>query len=305
MPAPRPILTLCIVPQSPDDRDRMHPVLVESLRLDPLLEVRSLGGTAAVTLAGQSEAQLDAICARLRYEFHIDIKIGAPGVIYLETILKPSDAEGKYIRQTGGSGNYGHVKIRLEPQDPGTGFTFVNQIPSGVIPEQYFQSIEDGLRVGARCGAVAGYEIIDVKVTVFDGSYHKTDSNPMAFHYAATRAFQEAAKKADPIVIEPIMTTVFTSKENAMSNALAEISALRGRVEEIDTNQGMAAIRALVPLHAMLGYKGSAVHAMRFSHYALANYPPDSDAANASVRNPREPAPRPHRAAVDPDSDWT
>lgn len=293
--------------QSDEDSARLQSTLGEILRLDPLLEVRPALDPAAIVLAGQSESQLHSICARLRYEFHIEIDVSAPQVLYLETILKTAEAEGKYIRQTGGSGNYGHVKIRLEPRDSGAGIDFINGIRGGVIPDQFIPSIEQGIREAARCGILTGREVVAFKATLFDGSYHEMDSNPAAFVMAAAQAFKEAAKKADPSVIEPIMTTVFTARESALSDKLAEISTLRGRVEEMATNQGTVVVRALVPLREMLGYHGPAAQVMSFSHYVLANWPPDSDAANASVRNPSGPGPKPRAeaASVDPDFDWT
>jgi elongation factor G len=306
MPAPRPILSVTIAPLSAGDHARLQTALEEIAQsVPPFTKTEQPSGE--VILAGESEIHLQAICELLRHGRHIDVAVSPPQVLYLETILKMSEAEGKYIRQTGGSGNYGHVKIRLEPQERGAGIAFINQIRGGVIPEQYIQPVEQGLREAARGGILAGLELVDFKAILYDGSHHEADSNPMAFQIAAALAFKEAARKAHPIVIEPIMTTVFTATENRLSDTLGEISSLRGRVEEVATTHGVTTVRALVPLREMLGYQGPAAHVMHFSHYALANWPPDNDAANASVRNPRGPSPPSDResASFDSDFDWT
>ncbi|MGC2619767.1 MAG: hypothetical protein WA414_12055 [Acidobacteriaceae bacterium] len=312
MPAPRPILSVNIAPLSADDQDRLLKALDEIVQTTPPFTKREQP-SGEIVLAGESEAHLQAICALLRHDRNIDIAISPPQVIYLETILKPSDAEGKYIRQTGGSGNYGHVKIRLEPQDSGAGIHFINEIHGGVIPSQYIQPIEQGVREAAREGILTGHEMTDLKVTLYDGSHHKSDSNAAAFQIAASVAMQEAATKAMPILIEPWMSVDFSVSGRHSRAILQDISARSGRIQSVEQAHAHEVIKALVPLSEMLGYPNAipsvvlarASHTMQFSHYARVEWPPDSDAANASVRNPREPAPRPHRAAVDPDSDWT
>jgi elongation factor G len=306
MPAPRPILSVTIAPLSAHDRELLQTALEEVAQTVPPFTKKEQP-SGEVILAGESEVHLQAICALLRHDRQINIAISPPQVIYLETILKSSEAEGKYIRQTGGSGNYGHVKIRLDPQDFGAGIEFINLIHGGVIPEQYFQPIEQGIREAAHGGILASHEVVDFKATLYDGSHHEIDSNPAAFQIAASLAFKGAAKKADPIVIEPIMTTVFTTTERGLSDKLAEISSLRGRIEDVALSQGIASIRVWMPLREILGYKGIGVRSPCFSHYALANWPPDSDAAKASVRNPSDPDPKPRAEAAspDPDFDWT
>lgn len=301
----RPILSVTVTAESEGDRERLTEALTECAGTPPSFTATTDSDSGVVKLRGESEEDLAAICTRLRSEYQIDIAVSPPQVLYLETILKTSEGEGKYIRQTGGRGNYGHVKIRLEPQNSGAGITFINEIHSGVIPEPYFHPIEQGIREAARGGILAGLEFVDFKATLYDGSHHEADSNPMAFHTAATLAFKEAARRAGPIVIEPIMTTAFSTIESRLSETLAEINSLRGRVEEVATTHGVTTVRALVPLCEMLGYQGPAAHAMHFSYYKRTNWPPGNDAANASVSNPRNSRPKTGSSAVSPDWDWT
>lgn len=314
MPAPRPILSVTIAPLSAHDRELLQTALEEVAQTVPPFTKKEQP-SGEVILAGESEVHLQAICALLRHDRQINIAISPPQVIYLETILKSAAAEGKYIRQTGGSGNYGHVKIRLEPQEFGAGIEFITESHGRVIPVQYFQPITQGIREAALGGILAGHEMVDFKTTLYDGSYHEIDSNPMAFQIAAALAFKEAAKKAHPIVIEPIMAVAISVPEARSGTILRDISSRRGRIDSVERSDDQQLITALLPLAEMLRYptnipglaRARAAQTTHFSHYALANWPPDSDAANASVRNPRDPSPNPRReaASIDPDFDLT
>lgn len=205
----------------PGDRDKFHFAITDLHRELPVLHValrvRSIPDTHVVCLEGQSESQLSDLCQRLRQDYAIEFDTGPRSVICVETIRKAARAGGKYIRQTGGSGNYAHVKIRLEPNEPGRGFTFINEIQGGVVPKEYIAPIKEGIREAAQAGILAACEVVDFSVTLYDGSYHEVDSNEMAFRIAGSLAFKEAAKKANPILLEPIMAVEVTIPEQHAS----------------------------------------------------------------------------------------
>jgi elongation factor G len=187
-------------------------------------------------------------------EYAVEVNAGKPEVAYRETIRKSAEAEGRYIRHTGGSGNYAHVNIRIEPNEPGKGFEFINDIKGGVIPSEYFQPIEQGIREAMRGGVLAGYEIIDVKVALFDGSFHDVDSNEMAFQIAGSIAFKEAARKAVPVVLEPVMTVEIVVPEQYTGSIVHDLNSRRGRIEGMEHRAGSQVIRADIPLSEMSGY---------------------------------------------------
>jgi elongation factor G len=314
MSTPRPILFAAVAPKNDSDGALLRKVVEEIARIDPSL-TRTDPVSGEATLCGQSEQHLEAIRAMILADYQIATNIGDPQVIYLETIRKASDGEGKYIRQTGGTGNYGHVKIRIEPHEPGAGSVFVSEIRGGVVPEQYLRPIEEGIRQAALGGILAGCEVIDFKVALYDGSYHEVDSNEMAFRIAGSLAFKEAARMANPVVLEPWMTVEVTAPEEQISIVIRDLSARRGRLEDVAPAAGWHVIKAVVPLAKMLGYaedlrrltRARASHTIQFARYEPTRFPFDADAdsAGAAVLNPRGPRPRTDAAAADPEWDWT
>lgn len=227
-----------------------------------------------------------------------------PTIRYLETISRTAEAEGKYIRQTGGQGNYGHVKLRLEPNQRGKGIEFLNEVKGDVIPQQFIQHIEAGIREAAQGGILAGCEVVDFKATLCDGSSHEMDSNDMAFQIAASLAFKEAAKKATPMILEPVMSVVFTALESQGSTLFTEISARNGRIEDVKIRDALT-VRAQVPLQQMLSWSGPGSYVMQFSGYEPVPRDDPADEAGVAARRPRGPAPKSDSAAANPDLDWT
>jgi elongation factor G len=221
------------------------------------------------------ELHLEIIVDRMMREFNVQANVGKPQVAYRETIRKHSEAEGKYIRQTGGSGQYGHVKIRIEPNEPGKGYEFVNEVVGGTVPKEYIKPVEQGIREAMEGGILAGYAMVDVKATLYDGSYHEVDSNEMAFKIAASMAFKEAARKASPVLLEPVMSVEVVVPEEFMGTIIGDLNSRRGRIEGIEHRAGSQVIKSMVPLSEMFGYatnmrsstQGRATYSMHFSRY--------------------------------------
>jgi elongation factor G len=211
----------------------------------------------------------------MKREHKVEANVGEPRVAFRETIRKTAEAEGKYIRQTGGSGNYGHVKIRLEPNEPGKGFEFIDAIRGGVVPKEYIKPTEQGIKEALHNGVLAGYEMVDFKATLYDGSYHDVDSNEMAFKIAGSMAFKEAARKASPVLLEPVMAVEVTVPEEYMGTIIGDINSRRGRIEGMEHAAGSQVIKAMVPLKEMFGYvneirsstQGRASYSMQFARY--------------------------------------
>ena len=221
------------------------------------------------------ELHLEILVDRMMREFNVQANVGKPQVAYRETIRKQSQAEGKYIRQTGGSGQYGHVRIRLEPNEPGKGYEFINDVVGGVIPKEFIKPVDQGIKEAMEGGVLAGYEMVDVKATLYDGSYHDVDSNEMAFKIAGSMAFKEAARKASPVLLEPVMSVEVVVPEEYMGTIIGDLSSRRGRIEGIEHRAGSQVIKAMVPLAEMFGYatnmrsntQGRATFCMHFSRY--------------------------------------
>jgi elongation factor G len=214
------------------------------------------------------ELHLEIIVDRMMREYKVEANVGKPQVAYRETIRSNSEAEGKYIRQTGGSGNYGHAKIRISPNEPGKGYEFSNDTKGGTIPKEYIKPIDQGIQDAMQRGVLAGYEMVDIKVSLYDGSYHDVDSNEMAFKIAGSMAFKEAARKAKPVLLEPVMSVEVTVPEEYMGTIIGDLNSRRGRIEGMEMVGTTQAIRATVPLSTMFGY---ATH-MRSSTQGRANY---------------------------------
>jgi elongation factor G len=226
-------------------------------------------------IAGMGELHLEIIVDRMMREYKVEANVGKPQVNYRETIRGNAEAEGKYIRQTGGSGNYGHAKIRISPNEPGAGYEFSNDTKGGTIPKEYIKPIDQGIQEAMLGGVLAGYEMVDVKVSLYDGSYHDVDSNEMAFKIAGSMAFKEAAKKAKPVLLEPVMSVEVTVPEDYMGTIIGDLNSRRGRIEGMEMVGNTQAIRASVPLSTMFGYathmrgatQGRANYSMQFKQY--------------------------------------
>jgi elongation factor G len=308
-----PILSMALT-ANPADRERLSRALTDRAAQEPAFSIITERQTGVCVIRGSSERHLRSICERISREYLIDISLGEPQVIFIETIRKAARAEGKYIRQTGGSGNYGHVKIRIEPTDLGKGFEFVNEIEGGVIPNPYINPIEQGIREAAQGGILAACEVVSFKAALYDGSCHEIDSNEMAFRIAGSLAFKEAAKKANPVLLEPVMAVKVTVPEEHMGTIISDLNSRRGRIEGIEHVGGSRVIESLVPLADLLGYTDNRSRfsdqvssTMEFARYESRPYgsPGDGSEAGFPVTRPRGPAPRMGSAAVDPDSEWT
>ena len=242
---------------------------------DPTFKVRTDIDSGQTIISGMGELHLEILVDRMKREHKVEANVGEPKVAFRETIRKVSEAEGKYIRQTGGSGNYGHAKIRLEPNEPGKGVEFINEIRGGTVPKEYIKPIEHGIREAALGGILAGYELVDFKAILYDGSYHEVDSNEMAFKIAGSLAFKEAARKASPVLLEPVMAVEVTVPEEHMGTIIGDINSRRGRIEGMEHVGGSQVIKAMVPLKEMFGYvndirsstQGRASYSMQFARY--------------------------------------
>jgi elongation factor G len=272
---PDPVISIAIEPKSKADQEKLGLSLQKLATEDPSFKVRTDEETGQTIISGMGELHLEIIVDRLLREFNVGANVGKPQVAYKETIRKAVEQQGKFIRQTGGRGQYGDVWIKLEPQQPGAGFEFVDAIKGGSIPREYIPAVEKGIREATDNGALAGYPMVDVKVTLFDGSYHDVDSSEIAFKIAGSMAFKEAARKASPVLLEPIMSVEVVVPEEFMGDVIGDISARRGKVLGMDTRPAAQAIDARVPLAQMFGYatdlrsmtQGRATYTMQFSHY--------------------------------------
>ena len=251
---PAPVIAVAVEPKTKSDQEKMGVALSKLAQEDPTFKVTTDPDSGQTIIAGMGELHLEIIVDRMMREFNVQANVGKPQVAYRETIRKQSQAEGKYIRQTGGSGQYGHVRIRLEPNEPGKGYEFVNEVVGGVIPKEFIKPVDQGIKEAMEGGVLAGYEMVDVKATLYDGSYHDVDSNEMAFKIAGSMAFKEAARKASPVLLEPVMSVEVVVPEEYMGTIIGDLSSRRGRIEGIEHRAGSQVIKAMVPLAEMFGY---------------------------------------------------
>ncbi len=265
---PKPVIEVAVEPKTKADQEKMGMALAKLAQEDPTFRVRTDIDSAQTIIAGMGELHLEIIVDRMMREYKVEANVGKPQVNYRETIRSNAEAEGKYIRQTGGSGNYGHAKIRISPNEPGKGYEFTNDTKGGAIPKEYIKPIDQGIQDAMQRGVLAGYEMVDVKVSLYDGSYHDVDSNEMAFKIAGSMAFKEAARKAKPVLLEPVMSVEVTVPDEYMGTIIGDLNSRRGRIEGMEMVGGVQAIRATVPLSTMFGY---ATH-MRSSTQGRANY---------------------------------
>jgi elongation factor G len=268
MVIPIPVIQVAVEPKTKADQEKMGMALQRLAKEDPSFRVSTDEESGQTLIAGMGELHLEIIVDRMMREYKVEANVGKPQVNYRETIRSNAEAEGKYIRQTGGSGNYGHAKIRVSPNEPGKGYEFSNDTKGGTIPKEYIKPIDQGIQEAMLGGILAGYEMVDIKVSLYDGSYHDVDSNEMAFKIAGSMAFKEAARKAKPVLLEPVMAVEVTVPEEYMGTIIGDLNSRRGRIEGMEMVGGVQAIKATVPLSNMFGYATS----MRGSTQGRANF---------------------------------
>ncbi len=276
MEFPEPVIRVAIEPKTRAGQDKMAIALAKLAEEDPTFKTYTDEETGQTIIAGMGELYLEIIVDRLLREFKIEANVGKPQVAYKETIRKPADVECRYVRQTGGRGQYAHVKLRIEPNEPGAGYVFENKIVGGVIPKEYIPAVDQGIRSAMQSGVLAGYNVVDVKVTLYDGSYHEVDSSDMAFRIAGSIAFRDAMKKADPVLTEPIMKVVVIVADEYVGDVIGDLNARRGQIQSMEARTGAQEITALVPLSEMFGYatalrshtQGRGQFTMEPSHFA-------------------------------------
>jgi elongation factor G len=272
---PTPVIDIAIEPKTKADQEKMGIALQRLAEEDPTFVVRSDEETCQTIIAGMGELHLEIIVDRMKREFKVEANVGRPQVAYRETIKEKSRVESKYIRQTGGRGQYGHVWLELEPGEVGEGFIFENKIVGASIPREYINPVEQGIKDAMANGVVAGYPVVDIKVSLVDGSYHEVDSSEMAFKIAGSMALQEGVRKGKPVILEPIMKVEVTTPEEFMGDVMGDLNSKRGRIQNMDERSGVKIVDALVPLSEMFGYstslrsmtQGRAAYAMEFDHY--------------------------------------
>ncbi len=278
MEFPEPVISVAVEPKTKADQEKMGIALQKLAQEDPSFRVRTDEETGQTIISGMGELHLDIIVDRMRREFKVEANTGRPQVAYRETIRAKVEQEGKYIRQTGGRGQYGHVWIRIEPLPPGSGYEFVNAVVGGVIPREYIPAVDKGIREQAENGVLAGYPVVDIRIELFDGSYHDVDSSEIAFKIAGSMAFKEAVRRARPALLEPIMKVEVVTPEDFMGNVIGDLNRRRGVVQGMEDAPSGKIIRVEVPLAEMFGYatdlrsatEGRATYSMEFGHYAEA-----------------------------------
>lgn len=275
MEFPDPVISVAVEPKTKADQEKMGVALQKLAEEDPTFRVRTDAETGQTIISGMGELHLDIIVDRMSREFKVDCKVGKPQVAYRETIRKTVKSEGKFVRQSGGKGQYGHCWIELIPQDPGEGFSFESKIVGGAIPKEYIGPIENGIKEAMENGVVAGYPMVDIKAVVYDGSYHEVDSSEMAFKVAGSMAFKSGALKASPVLLEPYVKVEVTVPEEYMGDVIGDLNSRRGRIEGMEPRNGVQVINAFVPLSEMFGYatdlrsktQGRGNYSMEVSYY--------------------------------------
>jgi elongation factor G len=278
MDFPEPVISLAIEPKTKGDQEKLGVGLSKLMAEDPTFRVKTDEQTGQVVIAGMGELHLEIIVDRLKREFSVEASVGKPQVAYKETLTRPADGEMKYAKQTGGRGQYGHAKIHLFPGEPGTGYIFENEVTQGSIPKEFIKPIDEGIKEALTRGVLAGYPVDDVRIVLYDGSYHDVDSSEMAFKIAGSMAFQDAAKKAKPVLLEPVMRVEVVVPKDNMGDVMGDLSSRRGRIQSQEDRGGTQIINARVPLSEMFGYatdlrsrtQGRATYSMHFDRYEQA-----------------------------------
>lgn len=299
------ILAVTLRPSDQSNGERLRRALDEISGEDRDLRINAKPPSDELVLSGMSESYFDKICATLLDRYTINFEASAPRVLYLETVCKEAEAEGKYIRQTAGLGNYGHCQLRVQPNAPSEGYEFINEVKEDIVPKKYVEPIGQGVQSAMELGILAGYPMVDVRVTLFDGSYHEQDSNELAFRFAGSIAFKDAARKASPVLLEPVMELELAVPEKFMGRVIADINSRRGRIESVEHAAGSQVIKAIVPLKEVLStsVRGRLDYPMQF-----AGYEPmprggwsNGDELGVPANIPRGPRPRRGQAAASPD----
>jgi elongation factor G len=259
---------VAVEPKTKGDQEKMGMALSKLAQEDPTFKVHTDAESGQTIISGMGELHLEIIVDRMMREHKVEANVGKPQVAYRETVRRAAEAEGKFIRQTGGRGQYGHVKIRLEPNEPGKGYEFINEIVGGVVPKEYIKPVNQGIEEALEGGVLAGYPVVDVKATLYDGSYHEVDSSEMAFKIAGSMAFKEAARRGTPVLLEPVMAVEVVCPEDFAGTVMGDLSSRRGRIEGMEHRAGSQVIKAIVPLAEMFGY----VNDLRSSTQGRANY---------------------------------
>jgi elongation factor G len=275
MDFPEPVISLAIEPKTKADQEKLGMGLGKLMAEDPTFRVKTDEQTGQVVIAGMGELHLEIIVDRLKREFNVEASVGRPQVAYKETLTRPAEGEGRYIRQTGGRGQYGHAKIRVIPRQPGEGYEFLNETTGGSIPKEYIKPIDQGIREAMTNGILAGYPVDDVAVELYDGSYHDVDSSEMAFKIAGSMAFKDAAKRARPVLLEPVMRVEVVVPKDYMGDVMGNLASRRGHIQSQEDRGGTQIISARVPLSEMFGYatdlrsrtQGRATYSMHFDRY--------------------------------------
>jgi elongation factor G len=275
---PEPVISQAVEPKTKADQEKMGLALNRLAQEDPSFRVHTDEESSQTIISGMGELHLEIIVDRMKREFGVEANVGKPQVAYREAIKKPVQIEGKFIKQSGGRGQYGHVWLKLEPQQAGKGFEFVDAIKGGTVPREYIPAVEKGLRETLPNGVLAGFPVVDVKVTLFDGSYHDVDSNENAFKMAASMAFKDGMRQATPVLLEPMMAVEVETPEDFMGNVVGDLSGRRGMIQGMEDVVGVKVIKAEVPLSEMFGYsttlrslsQGRATYTMEFKHYTEA-----------------------------------
>jgi elongation factor G len=278
MTFPEPVIHVAVEPKTKLDQEKMGIALNRLAQEDPSFRVRTDEESGQTIISGMGELHLEIIVDRMKREFGVEANVGAPQVAYREAIKKPVEIEGKFIKQSGGRGQYGHVWLKMEPNEAGKGYEFVDAIKGGTVPREYIPAVDKGLQETLPNGVLAGFPVVDVKVTLFDGSYHDVDSNENAFKMAASIAFKDGMRKANPVLLEPMMAVEVETPADFMGNVVGDLSSRRGMIQGMDDMPGLKVIRAEVPLAEMFGYstslrsatQGRATYTMEFKHYSEA-----------------------------------
>jgi len=273
--APDPVISIAIEPKTKADQEKLGLSLQKLAHEDPSFRVKVDEETGQTLIAGMGELHLEIIVDRLLREFKVEASVGRPQVAYRETVTRTAKYEGRYVRQTGGRGQYGHVKISVEPNQTGKGLEFVNKIIGGAVPKEYIPAVEKGIREASETGIVAGYPVVDTIVTLLDGSYHDVDSSEMAFKIAGSMAFKGGCQSANPVLLEPVMSVEVVSPDEFLGDVIGDLSSRRGRIQKIEVRGNTQVIDSHVPLSEMFGYatdlrsktQGRATYSMQFDHY--------------------------------------
>jgi elongation factor G len=276
MDFPEPVIAVAVEPKTRPDQEKMGIALQKLAKEDPSFKVHTDEESGQTIISGMGELHLDIIVDRMRREFKVEANVGRPQVAYRETIRGSVEQEGKFVRQTGGRGQYGHVWLKIEPQNPGVGYEFVNKIVGGAVPKEYIPAVDKGIQEAMTSGVLAGFPVVDVKVTLYDGSYHDVDSNEMAFKIAGSMGFKAGVKNAKPCLLEPIMAVEIVTPDDYMGDVNGDLNRRRGVLQGMDESPAGKIIKAEVPLAEMFGYatalrsmsQGRATYSMEFAHYS-------------------------------------